>query len=539
MVRVLIADDEDYVRDLLVKNIRASSLDAEVVAVADDGREALKSALLLKPDIVVTDIAMPFINGLELIRELQKAGLHTKYVVISGYDEFDYARQAISLGVKDYLLKPFLPKELTEVLKKIIQELNSQMTLQQNMSILKEQAQMSAGLAREKVLKALLSNKDSCREAGSDCALHGPDLSGCYYLAGVISLTGGSFAFDSQEGVEEFLILIKDGYLPPQIRMYAVSFDGVQLAAVWCANVESGDAFLKLLRIGLGKIESSLEKYYHIQFRCALGRPYESQAELEVSYREAMAVWRGTLTAEGPILLYGADEEKKEEGTSSGQIREWKNHIRHAVRSGQCGEALGLLQGLMKSYASLSNKKNDYISVSVSELVYTIQNDLEQAGYDREKTEPFSSMRDRTNYGSLMDMKEMMEAYIKKCCRVVADNSEHNRAEAVVKQVKLLIEDHLEDGDVDLDWLAARVHFSASYVRQIFRQYTNESVGEHLIRKRMERAGMLLQKTSLKIQEIAEACGYDNQRYFASSFKKFYGCTPTEFKKAVEEEQSY
>ncbi len=97
MYRIMIVDDEDYVRDLLVKNIRGSSLAVEVVAVAGDGKEALKSALLLKPDILITDISMPFMNGLELIKEMQKASLLSKYVVISGYDEFDYARQLFPL----------------------------------------------------------------------------------------------------------------------------------------------------------------------------------------------------------------------------------------------------------------------------------------------------------------------------------------------------------------------------------------------------------------------------------------------------------
>ncbi len=105
--------------------------------------------------------------------------------------------------------------------------------------------------------------------------------------------------------------------------------------------------------------------------------------------------------------------------------------------------------------------------------------------------------------------------------------------------MKLLLENNIKDSTVDLEWVADKVHFSSSYVRQIFKQHTGEGVGEYLIRKRMEHAGMLLQNTSLKIQEVSEECGYENQRYFASSFKKFYGCTPTEFKKAVEEERLY
>ena len=150
MYRVIVADDEGYVRDLLVKNLTKISPDLEVVAVASNGREALQKALVMKPDIVITDIAMPFMDGLEFITCLQEAGIQSKTIIISGYDEFNYARRAISLGVKDYLLKPFLPKDLEQVLAKAVQELDSQRSLMQNLSLLKEQAGTRAVFARER-----------------------------------------------------------------------------------------------------------------------------------------------------------------------------------------------------------------------------------------------------------------------------------------------------------------------------------------------------------------------------------------------------
>ena len=535
MYRIMIVDDEDYVRDLLVKNIRNSSLAVEVVAVAGDGKEALKSALLLKPDILITDISMPFMNGLELIKEMQKASLISKYVVISGYDEFDYARQAISLGVKDYLLKPFLPQELEEVLEKMINELDSQKTLQQNMSLLREQAIIREGLYREKVCKDLLEGRE-CRE--TDYEQLGMNLTGDYYLAGILRLAGGTWDFKSQESVEEFLMLIREGYFTPDIHIYAVSFDGAHLVVIWCGTGDGESVFTGKIKAGMEKIQSSLRKYYQIQLTSAIGSPYKSRERLCASYQEAMAVWRGMINTEHPILFYGEEHEKQEEGSSS-SIRDWKNQIRLSVRLGQKDEALLQLKGLIKSYASLSNKKNDYISVSVKELIYAIQNDMEHDGFDREILEPAAWMQDRIHYGSLMDMKEMLESYIETCCLVISDYSEETKASAVVKQMKLLLENNIKDSTVDLEWVADKVHFSSSYVRQIFKQHTGEGVGEYLIRKRMEHAGMLLQKTSLKIQEVSEECGYENQRYFASSFKKFYGCTPTEFKKAVEEERLY
>lgn len=531
MYRVIIVDDEDYIRNLLVKNIQNMNLDIEVVGVAGDGEEALKLILNQEPDIVITDISMPFMNGLELIKEMQTAGLHAKSVVISGYDEFDYARQAISLGVKDYLLKPFLPKELREVLQKMLQELDHQKMLQQNLSLLREQALNRAGLAREKLLKDILEGR---KYSEQDERGLGMDLEADIYLAGILRLSGSAWNFKSQESVEEFLLLVQDGYFPTDVRMYGVSFEGTQLVAIWCGAGDDMEIFIRKIRNGLMKILGSLNSYYQIELTSALGRPYRNVCDLKLSYREAMSVWRGTLDTNKPVMLYGEEKSKREE--TGNQIRDWKNQIRLSVRTGQREEALLQLQGLVICYAALADQNNDYISVSVRELIYDIQQDMESAGYAGELPETLVMVRDWIQYGSLKDIKEMLDGYITRCCMMVCAHTEETKAEVVVKQVKLLIGHNLKRNDLDLEWMAGQVHFSSSYVRQIFKQQTGEGFGEYLIRKRLEQAGALLQKTALPIQDVAKECGYDNQRYFASSFKKFYGCTPTEFKQLTKKE---
>lgn len=139
MYRIILADDEEYVRELLSKNINQSMEGFQVVAKAADGREAVRLVKEYKPDILVTDICMPFVSGLELIRQLQELEHPVKTVIISGYDDFSYAKQALTLGVTDYLLKPFSPDELYEVLNKIRTELERQKTLMNNIQEMKEQ----------------------------------------------------------------------------------------------------------------------------------------------------------------------------------------------------------------------------------------------------------------------------------------------------------------------------------------------------------------------------------------------------------------
>lgn len=535
MYRAILVDDEEHIRNLLAKNIREAALGVEVAAVAGDGREALQAAIEVKPDIVITDVSMPFMNGLELIKELHQAEIHSKNVIISGYDEFDYARQAISLGVTDYLLKPFLPKELRDVIHKLVQELDHQKALQQNMMFLREQALSRAGVAREKALKDLLE--------GRGCQTTEIDWQGDFFLAGIVDLKNAAWDFSRQENIEEFLLLIRDGYFSSDMEVYAVSFDGIRLAMLWSGHSDNETAFFNKVKSGIEKIQASLDKYYQIAFTCALGRPRRSYPELANSYQEALAVWRGILEAGTSILFYGKEAERKAErkaeASASDQIRDWKNQIRLSVKTGQIQAALQQLQNLMKCYAALSNRADDYISVSVRDLVYVIQNDMESAGYNREETKNTEDMQKRINFGSLLEIKVMLEHYIEKCCVIVSEHSDETKASVVVKQIKLLVDHNIKDSTLDLEWVAARVHFSGSYVRQIFKQYTGESVGEYLIRKRMEQAGQLLLKTGMKVQDVAAECGYDDQRYFASSFKKYYKCTPTEFKKAMGENRFY
>lgn len=535
MYRILIADDEERVRDLLAKNISKLPLEVEVAAVAGDGREALELAIQLKPDIVITDIAMPFLNGLELIRKMRENGIESKNLIISGYDEFDYARQAIALGVQNYLLKPFLPKDIKNELEKIIRELDSQRALLQNMEMLENLAQSRNALMRENVLKDILEGSQEKMDLWKD---GGIKTDASWYVAGILKLEPSKWDFASQNKVEEFLEMIRDQYFSSELSMDAVSFDKKSLAVLWSANGIHADIAQKRIVEGLTHIQQSLKKYYQIRLTGALGSSYCKLKEVCQSYREAQSVWRGMVDVCDKIKIYQKEEKEKQQNLeieTKNQIRFWKNQIRLCVRTGQQKEALSNLTGLIKSYAALADKKNDYICASVAELIYDIQNDMEKAGYKREYEQALEMTERRLRYGSLADMKELLEESIISYCSIASSCLEETKAENVTELIRNLIDANIGYDGMDQEWIASQIHFSTSYIRQVFKQILNETISEYIIRKRMELAGKLLKNTPLKIQEIAQECGYEDQRYFASSFKKFYGCTPTEYKRIVEE----
>lgn len=244
MYKVLIADDETFVRNLLEKNLRASGLPIEITISAENGQEALEKAFLSPPDIVITDIAMPIQNGLELIRSLKDHGISSKNIIISGYDEFDYAKKAIALGVTDYLLKPFMPEELISVFEKIIHDLDSQKILHQNLNLLMEQVDKNRFHNRSNMLRSLLDGAVLSKEQISqlEFPMETPTTK---YMTCLLSLIGTIWDFRLQEEVESFFKLIQTGYFSEALIFYVVSLEPSKLILCFCSQIKDEQIFQK------------------------------------------------------------------------------------------------------------------------------------------------------------------------------------------------------------------------------------------------------------------------------------------------------
>lgn len=292
---------------------------------------------------------------------------------------------------------------------------------------------------------------------------------------------------------------------------------------------------------GIEKLSKSLMQYYDITVYASLGRSYHALNGLKNSYEDALMIWKEALNPEKRIRIFGENQEelKLEESDVSDQIKNTKSCIRGAVMNGNREEALGLTHQLMNLYVSISNKGSEYILVSAGELIYGVADDMERNGFGKVEKDHMPAFSQNMVSASLLELRGLLENYLIYCCQKVSENLSQNRSEIAVHMVQNYLEEHLKDHTISIESAAKTVHFSVSYLRQIFKEVTGESFNEYLIRKRMEKAGELLQNTSMKISDIAESCGYENQRYFASSFKKFYGCTPTDFKLLVAKEHLY
>lgn len=533
MYRIIVADDEEYVRELLAKNINQFQREFKVVGKAENGAQAIQLVKELKPDILITDICMPIVSGLELIREIKELEQPVKTVIISGYDDFSYAKQAVSLGVTEYLLKPFLPDEMYEVLDKIGKELERQNTMIHNIQDMQNQLEDSLVMMQEHVLRKLLQDVLKGQAAVSEAEKNRISLDARQVAVGILG--GHGSLSEGNQKFKDFLILVKDEYFSKDVRSYAVQLGERQIAVVFFGNYRNPQSFKKAVRQGIEAISASMERYYNMKLTCILGGIYESWEQMPDSYKNAMSVWRGLLNPSEVFICY----EDQLHGRKVKQGRTWERPVQLErdlllnIQMGREEKSLESLEEILKYYSDLDVQLSEFVSISLVELVFDISGTLMKAGgagfhvWEDENVAEY--LKEHFAYGSLRDAKEVLEEYVRKCCRQFSAVNE-TQGDRIAFNVKELIEKNIGNEEFGLETASAQLFFSHNYVRQIFKQMTGESFTEYLIRRRMETARELLSNPAMKIQDVALKTGYSNQRYFASCFKKYYGCTPTEYR---------
>lgn len=538
MYRILIADDEAYIRNLIAKSINNSDLGMEVVGCAEDGTSAINMIKELQPDILITDICMPMLSGLDLIKEVKDTGTNIKTIIISGYDDFSYAKTAMQLGVTNYLLKPFLPDELFEVLNKIKEELESNASLLRNMSELQNHFEDNVLYIQERFLKDIIQNKTVKKDLVEEGRTLRLNLSANFYCIGIIKLQSEGEGFpdviNNPGMVMEFLMVTKDEYVEEAVNTYAVRFHDNQLVMIFCSKHRDIFEFNTSIKNSIEKINNSLIKYYNMRLVCVLGKIYPKLERIANSYEEALSVIKYILPEKSCVIHYDEAKQMKETKVDLNDktLVELREELILNIRLAKKDRALKLLDTILGYYESLFATSQEFVSLSIFELVFSIDNALLESGSAYQvwqDSDMKKYLKDQILCGTLLDTKILLENYILKRCDEFM-NIIANQGDKLVYDIKVLIEHNLGNEDFNLENVSSQLYFSPNYVRQLFKQKTGEGFMEYLIRRRLERAGDLLKDPLNKIQEVSSESGYSNQKYFSSCFKKFYGCTPTEYR---------
>ncbi|MCM3694346.1 response regulator [Neobacillus niacini] len=498
MYKVLIADDEKNIRLGVQAMIRRKYPDFETL-LASDGQDALERILEYKPDIVITDIKMPGLDGIQLIKELQQKEIQTSLVILSGYDDFTYAKEAIKHRVKDYLLKPVNRMELYKTLNMIIEELeNSQKMTYQHMDEYRA-SQLNYILLNPNIQKEVVEELYKKMKIESY-----PDG----YHVGIIESDGEVEGIDFLAKINQLIHSSKDciPFLDKDGRVTIISADIVTFS---------------LLKEQLG-----MDK--HLVFTIGISEKEQDIRELKKAYEQAVTALKyHFLYPRRPIILY---EKVKGKPDVSSLPVDLINKISNMLGTERENEMKVNLKQVM-DFDVITNSSISYLENLNKEINETIfKGFFKRLGEESIATfELLNKMDDIYNFDNfheyfhaLEDLLMRIHEYNKQLKSVYSEQKYMDRAIAYIRENY--------HKDLNLAVVANYISLNYSYFSHMFKEYIGKNFVDYLKMVRVESAKKLLKETDFKILEISEMVGYKNPKQFARVFREVEGISPKEYR---------
>ncbi|MHB8963053.1 MAG: response regulator [Saccharofermentanales bacterium] len=527
MYKLLIVDDEEIVRKAIVRIIDWQALGFSEVYEAENGVQALEIALETRPDLILADIRMPFMDGLELAGIIQEKLPQTFIVILSGHAEFEYAKKAIGLGVMDYILKPLGAASLTLKMQEIKARLDEKQEERQYLSKIRDQLYQSMPLMRERYLNRLVcipgrnvGYKDEMK------FLELPLQEGGYAVT-VVEPDLGSL---NAEDTELFTFAMKNIITESVGVSHPVFSDTFgHIVIVFSISELSSEVDPRnMISEILTAVQKSIELFTGKSATFAVGTTVEGYDDLYSSYHEALTALECKYTlGKGRIYnVYDLNYHETKFVYPVDEISEFLIQVK-SFRMNLLPESFeAICRSLKKSKASPSNIKIIFVQM-ITEL-------LKLVGETHEVSEATWTMGmglyvkiDRIS--TIDEIKEHMLAFSAEVSRCLSE-AIRSSAKTLITRARDYIRLHYSDEDLSLDTIAGHVSVSSGYLSALFKKEAGLNFSDYLTNVRMENAIELLKSTTLKTYEIAYKTGFSNPHYFSISFKKHTGLTPSEFR---------
>jgi len=506
MYRILVVDDEDIIREGLVSKLNKSGFPWSRIAEASSAEQGLKLMGDVQPHIVLCDIRMEEMDGLEMIRALKLKFPKTKIIIISGYSEFEYASKALKLGVTDYLLKPIdkitLYQSLASCFEMIDKEAREQRSLEQ--WSLKENA---------KDIKSKLARIEfqDCepRDIFQKCE------SRSMFQAAYLFIDPQAGAWDADELNE--LLTRGDWTYGDDLVLFEANPN--EFAIFFCLVDPAGtEPFLRRVDQALNGLQGEMLRRNQFRYTCGLSGLRESLTDV---YREAVICMKQRIFAEDNHRIAAADTEfykqlykiptqkfmmlkiYTESKDIRGVVAVLNEIFAEAVEAGS-------------SYHSIQNLYNHFLAIALED--FNIDPSVHFQPF-RQEIYYYHSLRDLFDW-----VQELFTTIIN-----TSSSSQHSK-EKVIQNVRAYIDSYYAE-DIKLEDIAEMQHYNASYLSIVFKEVLNINFQDYLLKVRMDNAQNMLLSGKHKVKDIARMTGFKNPHYFSTVFKKAKGQTPKDFVK--------
>ncbi len=532
LYRIMLVDDEEEVRKGIIRKIDWENLGFMVVGDAENGEDALEKIEQLEPDVIMTDIRMPYMDGLTLSARIRQKYPSVKILIFSGYDDFEYAQQAIKLNVTEYILKPVNVEELSEILNRVRENLDEEIEQRRDVHLLRESYRSSLPILRELFLNDLVRGNTGgdlearLREYGVDI------LDARKWVVAVIDLET-----DAPGHGRELSIHKEQELIPISVRQLLVdhlkdyyrleTFNSTAGIAVIVA-VE-GENSLTALIDQFGDICKETKRILETTVTIGIGQGCTELSQMSRSYQTAVDALGYKAIIGAGSTIYINDMEPVSRGRLQLDAKEEADLVA-AVKFGPeetIAAVIRLIASKMDDVKAHSSQYQLYMFSIINCLTRLMQR------HDLNVSELFDGQDPYKELAiGAQKREEFVEKVIRLSCRMhEAMNQERdNTTKKVILEAKQYIQEHYQNPDLSVEAMCRQLHMSPAYFSTVFKKETGQTYIAYLTEVRLEKAVELLNTTKDKTYVIAQKVGYQEQNYFSYVFKKRFGVSPTRYR---------
>lgn len=525
---VLLVDDEEDVIQIIMKKMDWESMGFQIAGYAHNGVEALEMAEELQPDVVMTDIKMPYMDGLTLSRKLKELYRTVKIIIFSGFDEFEYAKEAIQIEVEEYILKPIDAGNLKEVFGRIREKIDREMDEKRNVDKLKKYYMESLPILQENFYTSLIDGRIPEGKVDKYLSNYQISLTGPYYVVSILHVSTS----DIPQNMNPFLLGVSVKKLAEEhmeeewksrILMYLGDILVITQLEAQEQITEFTDFMDQFCRLAKHVCEATVT--------AGIGYVCDNLLDIRLS-------WQGARSAVSYRVIYGnarainiAEIDPMKNGDERWEEQEIQKILKR-IRMGSREELETEISHCIRRFVqngTTMQKYQIFIMGLLTEIFrFCSNNQLDSTEFYGEKGETFERCMQ-------MESPEELEHWLLKICEKLQKTVQQERqasTKSFVSRAVEYVQEHYNDRNITVESVCRELGVSAAYFSTIFKKETGKTFISFLTDYRMEKAVELLMTTSDKTYIIAEKVGYADPNYFSYAFKKQYSMSPSKYRTA-------
>ena len=537
MEKVFLVEDEVVVREGIKKNIDWASNGLEFCGEARDGELAFPLIQKLRPDIVITDIKMPFMDGLTLSKLIKKELPETEIIILTGYEEFEYAKEAIKIGVLEYLTKPISSEDLLIEVNKAADKVREKRKEQDLKEKYNSEMIENSRMEKADLFQNLVSGKCSMSELLDMAEKTELDISAVWYNLILFRAQSTKHAQDeyseSYVDLEKKLIVLCES-------LGSIHFDRNLDGHAILIKADSEEELEAKQRELIEKVENMLQGYKHIAYFGGVGTSVNRMTSIAESFESASRAFAHRYFVADNKFLYSKDSNSSVSASENDEFnirdvdisRVDKSRIEEFLKVGSSDELQYFVEDFTENVGDHFMDSLMFRQYIVMDTYFRVVSFVESLSHSRDEISSIDMQSGVLNSSesSIKYIEEILAQGI-----ALREATASNKYGEVVDRAMNYIKENYGEEELSLNTLASYVNMSPNHLSMIFSQQTGQTFIKYLTDYRINKAKELLRCTSKKSSEICEEVGYRDPHYFSYLFKKSVGVTPTQYRSGNEE----